>query len=139
LTGEQLSGSQFHFEGVCNPGGASTFTFTASGVADGPISGAFTESGTVTFDADGRILTFNASFTITAGATTVVGTKSLDFGGGDAIGLGKLNRITLGVPVNYRATVFAPEGHVVVTGIGMLEANENLLNPAQNSFVESYS
>lgn len=93
--------SGFVTEGVGNPGdggeaqncvenGTSTVRFKVAGAATGPYPGTFTENGTLTIGPQtlsqqnvsgtllaGPVLTFTANFTITSGATTVTGTKTL--------------------------------------------------------------
>jgi hypothetical protein len=49
----------------CNPDGSGTFTYTATGTANGPYFGPFNETGTVTIDSS-RNITVTASFTITS-------------------------------------------------------------------------
>lgn len=68
----------------CDPTGESTFSYSATGVAAGPYSGTFTESGTVRMGApiEGTgglrpILAFDASFTIDSALGLVTGTKRL--------------------------------------------------------------
>jgi hypothetical protein len=61
----------------CNPGGVSTFDLTASGMAYGPYPGTFTETATVTIGPSGELQSFDATFTIESGATTIEGTKTL--------------------------------------------------------------
>lgn len=91
LTGETLQaavllpGTTLEVSGTCDPDGMSTFSFTASGLAEGPYPGTFTESGTFTMgplviDPFGLVnqqpLDFSATFTIFSGPTLITGTKS---------------------------------------------------------------
>jgi hypothetical protein len=83
----------FQVSGVCNPTGTSTLSFTVTGAdASGPYTGHMDGSGTATFGpqilppqtqsgfpftAVGEITQFDESFTLTAGDTTISGTKHL--------------------------------------------------------------
>src|SRR3954467_6193768 len=79
LAGEDLfspvrGGLQVSCDEAASPSGAS---FSASGPAEGPYVGTFTETGTIKFDPSTGAFSFNASFTITADDGTVItGTKS---------------------------------------------------------------
>jgi hypothetical protein len=86
LTGETFQPGTFTITGGsgCQPvdTGSSTFSFTASGVATGPVPGTYTEMGTFTTGLDinvaATILTFDATFTIVNGGQTVAtGTVTL--------------------------------------------------------------
>jgi hypothetical protein len=60
-----------------------TFTFDVDGAATGPYTGTFTESGTVTLDGAGNVVSLQSSFTIAAlDGTMISGTKSLGPTGG---------------------------------------------------------
>ncbi len=78
----------------CNTTGTSTVQWSAQGPAVGPYPGTFTASGTVTIEPQdlpgehppsperegtmaGRLASFQESFTIVSGATTITGTKRL--------------------------------------------------------------
>jgi len=64
---------------ICTQGGVAGFDFNTSGAATGPYPGAYTESGSVTFQnaPGGVILSFSSSFTITSGSNVITGTKQL--------------------------------------------------------------
>jgi hypothetical protein len=77
----------------CNTAGISTVSWTASGLATGPYPGTFTASGTLTIGPQtlpgrppgpgegtfaGPIESFEETFTIQSGTTTITGTKTLD-------------------------------------------------------------
>jgi hypothetical protein len=79
----------------CNTAGTSTVSWTAQGVATGPYPGTFTASGTLTIGPQtlpgqhppgpnnegtvaGPIESFQETFTIQSGTTTITGTKTLD-------------------------------------------------------------
>ena len=80
---------------TCDTEGTSTVNWTAEGVATGPYPGTFTASGTLTIGPQtlpgahppgpgnegtvaGPVTSFQESFTIHSGATTITGTKILD-------------------------------------------------------------
>jgi hypothetical protein len=79
----------------CNTGGTSTVSWTAEGVATGPYPGTFTASGSLSIGPQtlpgahppgpnnegtvaGPIESFEETFTIQSGTTTITGTKTLD-------------------------------------------------------------
>ena len=79
----------------CNTAATSTVSWTASGAATGPYPGTFTLSGTLTIGPQtlpgahppgpgnegtvaGPVESFQETFTIVSGATTITGTKTLD-------------------------------------------------------------
>src|SRR5688572_25889096 len=79
LTGEVLAGNAPDADAAnvdCQPAGTSTVTYTVSGEAAGPYVGTFEESGSLTIVA-GQVTSFEATFTIDAGPSQVVGTKTL--------------------------------------------------------------
>jgi hypothetical protein len=94
LTGESLetlpgNGSLTFDEFTCDKDGTTTIPFTSSGLALGPYTGTFTETGTITIGPQtnttisslgvGPILAFDATFEITSNFPlgTVTGSKSL--------------------------------------------------------------
>ena len=96
LSGENLEGGDLFAQpgGTtitamnCNPAGNSSLSFTATGIAMGPYTGTFTESGTVSFGPEtqnfgfpypvGLVTDFTAQFTITSDAGTVTGSKGFN-------------------------------------------------------------
>jgi len=86
---------------------AGTFHFTATGTADGPYAGPFTETGSVTVGADGALTAFTASFTISAPSGTVTGTKTLTSGTERCI-VGQTVDAT--AQLTYQATITTPAG-----------------------------
>jgi hypothetical protein len=71
LSGERLGGTPANvtLQTACSPDGSGTIRFTAQGLAAGPISGTFTETGIIRLDGptafgDRRILEFSATFHI---------------------------------------------------------------------------
>ena len=86
LSGEQFFDPAPNVTATCDTGGTSTISFSSSGVATGPYSGTFKETGVATlgpqaFDVNGTptgsLLTFDAVFTIQSPAGEVSGTKTL--------------------------------------------------------------
>ena len=91
LTGETLhsaGASTFTTTASCNPNGTSTFSYQTSGIATGPYTGTYTETGTVTVGPQpivpgvtsapgGLVTSWTASFTITSPTGNVTGTKTL--------------------------------------------------------------
>ena len=152
LTGELLLGAPATPDdfatttpGGCDTAGASTFAYDASGTADGPYPGTFTEHGTVTVEpqtgavgsfgfATGPVSAFSAEFTITSGSTTVRGTRWLELavvpdprgacaGFSDRVverfaAMGPLSGFTKEVVVGagYEATVTTPDGVFIDRG-----------------------
>ena len=81
IAGSHLPATTFRTTASCDHQGTSTITFTSSGIAVGAHSGTYTESGTVTLGPHSAgfptapVLSFQSTFTITAGATQVTGQK----------------------------------------------------------------
>ncbi len=78
LAGETFTGggSQTQTSGACNTVGASTFTWSLEGTADGPVAGTFSAALTVTLDSiNGPASNVEGTFEINGGAVT--GTISL--------------------------------------------------------------
>jgi len=73
LTGEQLSASAGPVQVGCQRGGP--YSYTASGTANGPYPGTFTETGSGTSAGNGPA-TLSASFTIHSGDFLITGSKS---------------------------------------------------------------
>jgi len=97
LAGEDLFApvTSFSATSSCNTAATSTVSWTVQGVASGPYPGTFTATGTMTIGPQtlpgnhppgpnregtvaGPIHSFQESFTIQSGLTTVTGTKTLD-------------------------------------------------------------
>jgi hypothetical protein len=81
LTGETLKSTLDESSGTVNcagtPTGTSTMTWDVSGVASGPYTGSFHETGSITFT-ETTVLSFSAHFTIDSAAGMVEGDKVLD-------------------------------------------------------------
>jgi hypothetical protein len=89
--GEPTVGDVSSFEADCVGGGVSTFSYTVSGPATGNYPGTFVEDVTYTFDSSldsapaesgyefayGRLVSFDATFTVVSGDTTITGEKHL--------------------------------------------------------------
>jgi hypothetical protein len=98
----------------CSNGG--DFSFSASGLATGPYSGTFTETGTGHVDppVSATVTAFSASFTVysAAGDVLVTGTKSLDttVPNGAACHNGSATG-AINTPTTYGATIYTPTGN----------------------------
>jgi hypothetical protein len=135
--------------GTCNLIGNSTFNFTITGVANGPYTGTFSESGTLTVNLLVPTMnTFTATFTIDSPAGDVTGSKSL---AGASSGtcmplLGPPNRdaVQFSGPVTYSATIETPGGATRTdSGTGFVnlqdfQVRDNPLRPNGHSFSESF-
>jgi hypothetical protein len=103
LTGESLSGASASGNSpVC-----SGSTFSVSGTATAPYPGTFTESGT--FSAIS--FTFSSTFTITAGTTTVTGSKTAPPSQSFSSQCGPTFVNTVVRRISYTATIHAPSGN----------------------------
>jgi hypothetical protein len=153
LTGEEFQDSQaLIYETsndvmvACDPSGTTTLPFRVTGIVTGPYPGTITEQGLLSFGPQtnpgvnsvdpgttGPITTFDATFTIISGTTTITGNKhfvvpGVGYGGcfdGRNVVIG--NRETLAqfeflVRPNYEATIHTALGsygdHGVATVIG---------------------
>ena len=129
----------------CDPAGTSTVTFTADGPATGPYPGTFHASGTVTIGPQvrptsdlpfGDVLSFDETFSIQSGATTITGTKHLYTGsliGGEAglcvdvppgsfpdiVGAGGGGDVQITNPTQYDATISGPGGTFADSGLAV--------------------
>lgn len=110
LGGETLT-SPFDALGVngatCSATGSSTFTFTTSGTAVGPVAGRFTESGSFTLASrTGPLTAFTASFKITsAGQPDITGTKTLGSSlGASCTQFNGFSTVTFAATTNYSVT-----------------------------------
>jgi hypothetical protein len=124
LTGEVLAGNAPNAAAAdvdCQPSGTSTVTYTVSGPAAGPYAGTFEESGSLTIVA-GQVTSFEATFTIDAGTSQVVGTKTLRESI-SAVCLGVVDNVTVFFNANYEATITTPTGTLVDSGRAIVDAN----------------
>jgi hypothetical protein len=157
LTGEDLlahnSGvGAVSTSGNCDPDGTSTFSFTASGPANGPYPGTFTESGTfvigpqnLTSDpARGALLSFDATFAIDSPIGQVTGSKTLSNRGGQQLAFctSDDNANTGNVPGDYTAEIVA-EGctyadHGIVPGMGITNSPPIPADPSTQEFGENF-
>jgi hypothetical protein len=136
LTGEVLSGTANPTLGLgavsvdCQPSGTSTVTYTVEGPAAGPYAGTFEETGSYTI-VGGQVTDFEATFTIDAGTSQVVGTKTLR----ESISAVCLPTPELGIEdftdvllnANYEATITAPTGTLVDRGRSTVAAQLSTL------------
>jgi hypothetical protein len=150
LTGETLAAgtgvvtSSYTTTAVCALGDTSTISFTAWGVATGPYTGTFRETGTVTLAPQtvtgfptGPVLSFDSTFTIEAGSTTITGTKHLSApsGTGSCLtaevhgGADPQYFVEFRVPgVEYSATVHGPVGTWTEKGVASASGLDNRLS-----------
>jgi hypothetical protein len=136
LTGEVLSGTANPTLGLgavavdCQPAGTSTVTYTVEGPAAGPYVGTFEESGSYTI-VNGQVDSFEATFTIDAGATQVVGTKTLR----ESLSAQCVPTPELGIEdftdvllnADYEATITSPTGTLVDRGRATVAAQLSTL------------
>ena len=115
LTGELLAGRSLNADNSfrCNGTGplatdiGGTFSFAATGVAVGPYSGPFTETGRASITPDGTLTAFTAAFTIDSPLGQVTGTKTLTGGTGSCL-FGQI--VLANAQTTYRATITTPDG-----------------------------
>jgi hypothetical protein len=136
LTGEVLSGTANPTLGLgavavdCQPSGTSTVSYTVEGPAAGPYVGTFEESGSYTI-VGGQVTDFEATFTIDAGTSQVVGTKTLR----ESLSAVCLQTPELGIEdftdvllnANYEATITTPTGTLVDRGRSTVAAQLSTL------------
>jgi hypothetical protein len=136
LTGEVLSGTANPTLGIgavsvdCQPAGTSTVSYTVEGPAAGPYTGTFEESGSYTI-VDGQVTDFEATFTIDAGTSQVVGTKTLR----ESLAAVCLPTPELGIEdftdvllnASYEATITTPTGTLVDRGRSTVAAQLSTL------------
>ena len=136
LTGEVLSGTANPTLGLgavsidCQPAGTSTVSYTVEGPAAGPYTGTFEESGSYTI-VGGQVTDFQATFTIDAGTSQVVGTKTLR----ESLSAVCLPTPELGIEdftdvllnANYEATITTPTGTLVDRGRSTVAAQLSIL------------
>jgi hypothetical protein len=136
LTGEVLSGTANPTLGIgavgidCQPAGTSTVSYTVEGPAAGPYAGTFEESGSYTI-VGGQVSDFEATFTIDAGTSQVVGTKTLR----ESLSAVCLPTPELGIEdftdvllnANYEATITTPTGTLVDRGRSTVAAQLSTL------------
>jgi hypothetical protein len=144
--------------GTCNPLGASTFTFQVTGVAVGPYPGTFVEEGTFTLGpfavpgAGFALESFDANFTITSSAGSVIGTKTLTgiastgFGAcGPFVFTGtEANAVDIETPVAYTAEIATPGGTAMDSGESFVNYGDTQLRGEADagngfSFVETFT
>ena len=81
LAGETLTAGNDRtgLDGTCNATGSSSFTYSTSGAATGPVVGTFSEDGSFTLASPtGPLTSFSSTFTIHAtGQPDITGTKTL--------------------------------------------------------------
>lgn len=170
LTGETLLAGTFAPAGTssvivtsanCNPEGISTFTYFATGPAGPPYVGTFTETGTVTIDAQifgvppqatGPVTSWTATFTIMSAIGLVEGNKELpppppgtisNVAGACTSGATPEFRSAatgFGSSLTYAATITTPDGGQF-SDRGLSNASVNVYPdlPVLNNFFEQYT
>ena len=119
LTGETLTGTgpatSMHCE-VREGRTAGSFDYEVTGLATGPYTGMFVESGSVAFDVLGGVESFHATFDIVSAAGNVHGTKNLASpstlgNGARCASLGLNGRLSVaGLQATYTATIQTSTG-----------------------------
>jgi hypothetical protein len=144
LTGEVLLASETpgpgtsEVSGTCTPFGG-TFEFTVTGEAIGPYAGTFVEHGTFTLGPAGFPLeAFEATFTITSMAGTVIGMKTLEGVEPDGFGLCAPllgdDAVDLQVPVRYTATITTETGTATDSGTSVVTYGDTQIRGVANGF-----
>ena len=118
----------------CNSGGVSSFDLYTSGTAYGSYyPGTFEETATVSIAPSGELQSFEASFTIYSGDTTVLGTKSLYGDDPDRYSSGSCSGTYASEPgscdsfqqisasTKYQATITRPSGSFTDFGVATVE------------------
>lgn len=142
---------------TCNPDGASTITFEASGVATGPFTGTFTETGTATVGPQtppstdivgtGTLTSFEAEFTIhSLTGEVVTGSKELlaevELGGTCQDEVRSIRLINITEGVSYTAAIETPEGERFVdrgsATVEVVEAEPSDPLPSLSTFFEAF-
>jgi hypothetical protein len=148
LFGELLAADppQMQITADCNPAGNSTISYSATGVATGPYSGTYTETGVATIGPQPfpgvqpeLVTSFSASFVITSGSTVITGTKQLTDPGNLSTGLGVCIAAvqTFGVTTTYEARIQTPSGAYTDRGRAIVAVNSTY--PANNLYELFYS
>jgi hypothetical protein len=136
LTEEMLGGTANPTLGIgavsidCQPAGTSTVSYTVVGTATGPYTGTFEETGSYTIVA-GQVTSFTATFAIDAGATQIIGTKSLrESLSAQCVPLpepGIANFTTFRVSADYEATITGPTGVLEDEGTTIVDGSATTL------------
>jgi hypothetical protein len=112
LTGETLNATGGPTVGTCAHSSGS-FSYTASGEANGPYPGTFTETGTGDLHQEGGSA-LSASFTIHSGNFLITGSKNGDSDAGTCVDrVGNARAATLD---SYQATIHTPTGNYADQG-----------------------
>jgi hypothetical protein len=135
----------------CNTDGTSSVSWTAEGIATGPYPGTFTASGTLTIGPQtgnegtvaGPIESFQETFTIQSGATTITGTKTLhplNATPGTCQQVSQFSLLTLfdghgtvvevGATTRYIATISGPAGSHGDSGVAIVSLTDNKITGA---------
>ena len=136
LSGEHLSGvPQVTYH--CDLGDTSTISYTVSGIAVGPYTGTFTESGVATIGPQPfpgnavSVLTFEASFVIDSPTGQVTGTKQLTAPGNFSNNAGFCVDFlrSFGVTTTYNARIHTADGTFADHGQTIVAVNEGQQYP----------
>lgn len=135
---EPATGTFSNVQGECVENGISTYSFTVTGLATGAYPGTFTEEVTYSFDSSlpidnsdpnssisyGVLVSYDATFTVTSGATTVTGEKHLVpelatttayCAEGPSLA-GRTQQVSASGALRYQAVINGPEGRYRATG-----------------------
>lgn len=120
LSGEHVEGSARPPVGSaqlnCSNPGTGSANYTVVGTAIGPYPGTYTETGSVTFF-DSQIQSFEASFTIDAGATQIQGSRHLGTPATMTCDLGPITTASASFAGRYDATITSPAGTLSDHGV----------------------
>jgi hypothetical protein len=145
MTGVLLSGATNEAPAIdCEPSGTSTVSYTMEGDSIGTaFPGTFVETGSFTITG-GQVDSFEATFTITSGSTTITGTKTLRESSSASCQVnpeaGVLQLVDMMIDASYEATITAPSGTSndsgqATTNAEMIEGPASASGSMQESFV----
>ena len=124
----------------CNPGGVASFDVSTSGTAYGPYPGTYEEVAAVTIGPTGELQSFDATFTIYSGDTTIQGTKHLyaddpdRYSSGSCSGTYSVDPGTcdssqrLFASTTYEATISGADGSFTDSGVATVELDASQPN-----------
>ena len=138
----------FAASGTCDASAPSTYTFSASGQANGVFEGTFTETGSFTIGGesgtnDRTLVAFESTFEIAGtNGITVTGTKHLLASQFGACSGGAAPRVNFVGLLAYDATITADDGTAVVQGTaisnGSTDPLDAVFNPSGPTFNETF-
>ncbi len=152
--GTNVDSSSYTTTADCSMGQVSTVTFEAAGVATGPYPGTFTETGTATIGPQtaigfptGPLLSFQSTFTIDGGSTTVTGSKGLVDGSGTGscvtpeVHGGAAPQYFVdfrAATVEYSATITGPSGTWTEEGTASVSGLDNRLSTTSPQLLATF-